>query len=505
MHSGVSADRLWEVFSGRSTLLGDRAAISSPQGHLTFTELFAVAGQLADRLAEAGVTAGQTVGLCMPNSLAFVPAFLALNRLSVAIALISTKYRESELLGIDAAVAPAGFVTTAATTGFIRGTLPLGASRLLPVTGLEEEFCFSPSAVAAADRPSAGLGESRLQGAAVIKFTSGSTGTPKGIALTAENLLAEARNVVETLGLSPADRILAPVPLFHSYGFDLGVLAMLQSGAHLVMRDSFVPRRILTDLADPGVSVFLGVPSMYHIFCESFLPEPPDLHHLRYLLSCTAPLSPELIAAFQQKFGMPICQHYGSSETGAATNHLPAAVAARPESVGRAMQNVELIIIDDAGQPLPPGEVGEVVIRSQVVARGYLMGAPPGPSRFGDHSYRTGDLGFLDEEGFLFLRGRKDDVINVGGFKVSPQEVSRVLERHPAVREAAVIGVRDAMGEEIVYAVVTLKAPADEQELLAHCRPHLADYKVPRRVEIREEMPRGPSGKIRLTPEDIRL
>jgi long-chain acyl-CoA synthetase len=280
---------------------------------------------------------------------------------------------------------------------------------------------------------------------------------------------------------------------------------MLFSGAHLKIRDGFVPRRILQDLSQLDVSIFLGVPSMYQIFVETLLPDIPDLSHVRYLLSCTAPLRPDLITAFHEKFRMPICQHYGSSETGAVTNHMPWAVLDRMNSVGRPLSNVQVQIQDSNGQLVPVGSEGEVVVKSRVVAPGYIMGEPPGESKFKGDTYRTGDLGIVDEDGFLHLTGRKDGVINVGGFKVSPYEVTQVLEHFPAVREAGVIGVKDSLGEEVVYAAVTLISPATENDILAFCRSRLSDYKVPRGIKIMDEMPRGPSGKIKLTQEDVGL
>ncbi|NLP11913.1 long-chain fatty acid--CoA ligase [bacterium] len=321
--------------------------------------------------------------------------------------------------------------------------------------------------------------------------------------MTAKQLLAEARNVVMTLDLKPEDRIYAPVPIFHSYGFDLGVLAMLFSGAPLILEEIFVPRKILSRLTAPEVTVFLGVPSMYRFLLEAAPPGPPDLSRLRYALSCTAPLNPDLIAAFHDKFHVPICQHYGSSETGAATTHLPQAVLDHPASVGVAMKNVELLIVDEQGRPLPAGQKGEVVVRSEAVAAGYAMGPRSEISPFKDGTFRMGDLGHLDKDGFLYLHGRKDALINVGGLKVSPDEVTMVLESCPAVREAAVIGVRDAMGEEIVYAAVALRSAASEKELLMFCSSRLADYKVPRRVDIFKKLPRGPSGKIKIDPPTL--
>ena len=491
---------LWDFFQHQTKPFLSRQALTAPQGEMTFAGIFAAVDKLCGLLSRAGVKEGRIVALALPNSLAFIPAYLALVKLTSTVALVSPKYRESELQSIFTEIDPFCLLTVGSIAENLVDKITFEERSVLSIPELGEDFLLLfPNRPHPDSSPAAALD------AALIKFTSGSTGVPKGIALTADNVIAEAGNVVATLELSPGDQILAPVPIFHSYGFDLAVLSMLSAGTPLIMRDAFIPRRMLEDLANPKVTLFLGVPSMYHIFTETFLPAIPDLRHIRYLLSCTAPLSPELITAFYQKFHMPICQHYGSSETGAAANHNPEAVLGRLDSVGKAMKNVKIMIMDDNGETLPAGMEGEVVVQSQVVAPGYIMGEPPGKSKFGDHTYWTGDIGSLDEEGFLYLRGRKDDVINVGGFKVSPYEVARVIESHAAVREAAVIGIKDAIGEEVVYAVVTLKAQATEEEILTFCRSRLADYKIPRRVEIRGEMPRGPSGKIKLTSQDIHL
>jgi long-chain acyl-CoA synthetase len=333
-------------------------------------------------------------------------------------------------------------------------------------------------------------GGERVDDEALLKFSSGSTAEPKGIALTAGNVLAEAETVTATLGVAPGDTVLAGVPLFHSYGFDLGVLPTLVAGSTLVLEDAFVPRRTLASLA--GATAFLGVPAQYRAFLDTRLDSPPDLAGVRWLLSCTAPLAPETVIAFAERFRAPICQHYGSSETGAVTTHVPDEVLARPASVGRVMGGVELALDD-----------GEVVVRSDAVARRYVLGAPPAPSPLGEGTFRTGDLGSLDSDGFLTLHGRRDALINVGGLKVSPAEVAATLERHPAVREAAVLGVPDGRGEEVVFAAVALGGPVDETELLTFCRSSLAEYKVPRRIEIRDELPRTAAGKVRLRLEDL--
>jgi long-chain acyl-CoA synthetase len=503
----MDRNELWRHFSEIKRAFGTRRAISTPQTDLTFEDLYKAAEELALRLGHAGARTGDIIALSLPNSLAFVPALLALVRLSAVVALVSPLYRERELRTIMEGVQPACLLLGPGLAERWLQAIEAERTETIALPGVGELVLAFPARPSSTQPAGVGM-EARLpggDGAALIKFSSGSTGIPKGVVLTADNLLAEARNVVATLAVTGTDCIYAPVPIFHSYGFDLGVLPMLTAGAQLVLREAFVPRRVLADISQREVSLFLGVPSIYRTFVETPLAAVPDLSHIRYLLSCTAPLHPDLIAAFHEKFRMQICQHYGSSETGAATTHDPAQVLAHPTSVGLPMANVQLLILDEHGRELEAGEEGEVVVKSKVVAAGYLMGQPAGEPKFVEDTFRTGDIGCVDLDGFLYLKGRLDDVINVGGLKVSPSEVVQVLETFPAVREAAVVGVQDAAGEEFVYAVVTLKRGATEQEILQHCQGRLSVYKVPRRIQIREEMPRGPSGKIKLDPKDMPL
>jgi long-chain acyl-CoA synthetase len=262
---------------------------------------------------------------------------------------------------------------------------------------------------------------------------------------------------------------------------------------------------MLKEMARKDISVYLGVPSMYRFFLETRVDSPPDLSHIRYLLSCTAPLDPQVVEAFHRKFNATICQHYGSSETGGATTHVPSEVLSHSESVGRAMPGVRIRTLDADGNVQPAGAEGEVVVESPAVARKYLMGQEVEPSPLQDGRYLTGDIGRIDKDGYLYVTGRKDKLINVGGLKVSPEEVVRVLESCPAVREAAVTGIREDNNEEIVFAAVTLRSAADENDILEYCHGRLAEYKIPRRIDIREELPRSATGKIRLRPEDMKL
>ncbi|HET9323348.1 MAG TPA: class I adenylate-forming enzyme family protein [Gaiellaceae bacterium] len=482
-----SSFALWKAFHERTNDLGDLAAVVTSTEKLSFGDLWEEADRLASFFAEAGVAEGTVAGLALANSPRFPAAFLALCRLDATVALLSPQYGSAELSAIVAGVRPSCIVAEAGVAAAVAAAVP--NARFSSSGGFEVLLPDDPGGEAST--------------AALLKFSSGSTAEPKGIALSSANVLAEVENVTRTLALGPGDRVLAGVPLFHSYGFDLGVLPTLSAGTTLVLEDAFVPRRTLAALAGSALAAFLGVPAQYRALLAARSDPQPDLSAVRWLLSCTAPLAPDVVTEFADRFRAPICQHYGSSETGAVTNHVPAEVLRRPESVGRAMAGVRAFVVDADGAEVPAGEEGEVVVESGAVAGGYVLGAPPGPSPFRAGSFWTGDVGHMDADGFLTVLGRRDALINVGGLKVSPAEVGATLERHPAVREAAVVGVPDGRGDELPYAVVALSEPADESELLAFCRDALAEYKVPRRVEIRDELPRTAAGKVRLTAEDL--
>lgn len=480
---------LFDALRSRTGGLGERLAVSAPDRDLTFGELWAEADRLASVLGAAGVASGTVVALALPNDSRFASTFLALCRLDATVALVSPQYGPAELRPIMEGTGLGSLVTEPKLRTRIAAAAP--GSHFFEVEGLAILF----------PQPS-GPG-SAIGGAAVYKFSSGSTAEPKGIALTEPNLVAEAENLAATFALGPDDRILAAVPVVHSYGFDLGVLQALFVGATLVLEDAFVPRRSLAALAKGDITMFLGVPAQYRLFLSSRLTVVPSLAATPWLLSCTAPLGQDVVGSFHERFKAVICQHYGSSETGAATNHLPAEVLRRPASVGRPISGVTVTVRAPDGSQLPPRAEGEVFVSSAAVADGYTLGEPSGLSPFRDGGFWTGDLGQMDDDGFLTVIGRRAVTINVGGLKVSPAEVAAVLERHPAVREAAVVGVADGHGEQVVYAVVTVRAATDEGSLLEFCRGALAEHKVPRRIEIRGELPRTASGKVRLRPQDI--
>ena len=499
---------MWDSLKYRARSFPDYIAVEAGPSHLTFAELYATAEQTATDLRKAGVASGDTIALSLSNTLWFAPVFLALCRLQARIVLVSPRYGSSEIQSIVAGLRVKAILTASTRAAELQASLsgsipPHNAPGNIPGLPLALVQCeTNPSSAEPTLTPER---ETLLSRSSVIKTTSGSTGSPKSVALETAALLTEAENVAHSLLLSPGHRILAPVPLFHSYGFDVGLLAGLFSGATLQIFEAVVPRKILTACAQKDTTVFLGVPSIYQLLLDTNAGADAPFSHISYALSCTAPLAPKVIEAFHMRFHVPLCQHYGSSETGAVATHIPSQVMKRLDSAGVAIKNVSVRIAAENGEELPYGVEGEVIVRSGALASGYITGAPPDRNPFRGEWYRTGDRGMMDAEGFLFLNGRMDDLINVGGLKVSPHEVVRVLESLPPVKEAAVIGIADAAAGQVVCAAVTLRSPATESELISACSGRLADYKVPRRIEIMSELPRGASGKVKLQEKDIKL
>ncbi|MDX6630588.1 MAG: hypothetical protein QOH00_2834 [Gaiellales bacterium] len=460
----------------------ERVRVVDADGTLDGGDLRRTADALVAALTAAGLREGRVAGLALEPARALVPAVVAAWEMGVTVVLVPPGLGPAELAAIAEGLAPDVLVTTAREAARIAsatgGTPAAVTLDKLPPLALIRRARESPGA--------------DLAGAALVKLSSGSTGAPKAVILTHANVAAEAANVAAALGLGPGDRVVAPVPLSHSYGFDLAVLAVLASGAGVEQRAALSPRRSLADMAD--ATVYLGVPAIYRVVAEAPVSAPPDLGAARYLLSCTAPLSPELIRRFATRFGAAICQHYGSSESGAIANHTPERVLERPESVGRAIAGVRAHIADDTG---------ELIVQGAAVAAGYALGGPAGATPLAAGAFRTGDLAEIDAGGFIRILGRRDSVINVGGLKVSPQEVSEALERHPAVRQAAVVGVPDGRGDELVAAAVVLARAVPDAELIAHCSGELAEHKVPRRIVVYDALPVGPTGKVRLRAEDF--
>ena len=448
-------------------------AIADEHGAIDYATLRRRADAAAERLRSAGLGPGDRVAIVLPNSLAFVEALLGVWRCGATAFPVPAGARAGELRHLFAAAPVAAAITRAGGE-----PPPSGVQLVADVDGLR-------IAHATAQRRPPRAAVSPAPGdAALCAVSSGTVAAPHVVTRTHENLWWEAENFFASTRLGPDDVVLGVVPLSHAHGLGNALLAALRAGASLVMRPRFQRRQVLDVLAQERVTVFPTVPFMLRMLAATDRRRAFDLGALRLCLSAGAPLPTDVFAAFRDRFGVPPRQLYGLTEAGSVTCDLAAGERVDPATVGRPLGTVRVGIEDGDGRPLPPGAVGEIVVRSAAAEGG---AARP---------LRTCDLGRLAADGALTITGRTSLFINAAGNKIDPGEVEAVLRAHPAVADVAVFGLAAAHDDQVVAAAVVLATPVAADDLRAHCRERLAPHKVPRVFTVRDQLPRSPLGKV---------
>jgi len=440
----------------------ERLAMVFEGERFSYRELDQRAAGAARELERRGVRQGDRVALCLPNSPEFAFWYLGALRLGAIAVSLNPGLTESEI----------GFM--------LRDSGPC-----VTVTGLERpEPAEGPIVDLPGDTP------------AVIVYTSGTTGFPKGATLSHGNVMFVAESKRRYLDIRPDDRMLLFLPLFHCFGQNAIMNAAFAAGAAVVLQRGFDADRVMAAVDQDGVSMICGVPTNFIVLCERADPE--RMRKVRYFMSAAAPLPLEIERRWRQRFGVPLYQGYGLTECSpfASYNHHR---EYREGSGGTAIDGVEIAVADvETGRILPPGEKGEILVRGPNVMLGYWDRIAETRQTLAGGWLHTGDIGRIDRDGYLFVEDRLKDMVIVGGFNVYPAEVENVLYAHPAVSEAAVYGVPDAVLGERVLAAVVLRPgmAASPEELTAHCRPYLADYKLPSEFEFVAAVPKGRTGKV---------
>ena len=333
---------------------------------------------------------------------------------------------------------------------------------------------------------------------AVIAYTSGTTGRSKGAMLLHRNLLANAAAVCQAWRWRAGDHLLLSLPLFHGHGLMVGAHCTLVAGASAELRRRFDAAEVYEALLEGHFTMFFGVPTMYERLLREAAGRAGRPRPLRLYVSGSAPLSPRTFARFEEEFGQRILERYGMTETGMNLTN-PYDGARRPGTVGRPFPGQEARVVDAKTRaPAPAGEVGEIEVRGPHVFAGY-WNQPGATAESIDEEgwFRTGDLGYIDEDGYITITGRKRDLIISGGYNVYPREVEEVLEGCPGVAEVAVVGLPDQEFGERVAAVIVRDDPGLSAEKIGDfCREELASYKMPRQVVFVDALPRNALGKV---------
>lgn len=335
---------------------------------------------------------------------------------------------------------------------------------------------------------------------AVLLYTSGTSGKPKGVMLTAANLAANVRQCVEWVGFSTNDTLLGVLPQFHSFGLTVLTLLPLSVGARVVYTARFAVKKLLDLMETYRPTAFIAIPSMYGALLGAKSAEPDHFKSFKYIVSGGEPLPEAVFSGFRERFNVTINEGYGLTETAPVTNWCRPHEY-RPKSVGRPLPGIEEIIVDSSADQrrLGSNEEGEIRIKGPNIMKGYFKLPEQTDAVFDRNGYfKTGDMGRLDADGFLYITGRIKEMLIIGGENVFPREIEEVLDQHPSVGASAVIGVMDESRGEVAVAFVELKEGAtfDEKALRSHCRDRLAQFKVPREIKHIEKLPRNPTGKI---------
>ena len=472
---------------------GGRPAVRLDDHVLSYRDLHAAAAAVAGTLRSRGIAPGDRVGLVLPNVPAFPILFYGALLAGAAVVPMNPllKAREVEYYLNDSGMSlvfgwdgGGDVVPTAAEAVGIRGVV---------VSAL------GPSAEQLEGEPITVPVERDDSDTAVILYTSGTTGQPKGAELTHRNLNTNAHMTVDTLiEITSDDVIMGCLPLFHVFGLTCGLNATVVAGSCLTLLPRFDGGKALEMVGRDKVTVFEGVPTMYAGMLHHANAGSADMSSLRTCITGGSAMPVEILKAFEQKFGCQVLEGYGLSETSPVASFNQPGRERKPGSIGFQVRGCEMRLVDDDGNDVGADTPGEIAIRGENVMKGYWGRPEATAEAIPDGWFRTGDIATKDADGYYFIVDRKKDLIIRGGYNVYPREVEETLYEHPAVAEAAVVGMKHSdLGEEI-GAAVALKAgqSADPDELRDFVKERMAAYKYPRKVWIVDALPKGPTGKI---------
>ncbi|MBS1868315.1 MAG: AMP-binding protein [Actinobacteria bacterium] len=499
-----------------ATAAPDKEALVAGDRRLTFAELDAAASALAARLHALGVQRGERVAILLPNGVEAAIAIYGTLRAGAAFVPLNPTIKADKLAYVLRDCEATAIVTDdqlAPLADEARAHAPsarhtLRAEQAADARGTRSCAAASvswPGSARSRPAPTASAGAPPISlDLAAIVYTSGSTGRPKGVTLTHANMTFAAGAIVAYLQMRAEDRVLCVVPLSFDYGL-YQLLMCVRVGATLILERGFAfPGRVLELLARECVTGLPAVPTIFQVLTAA-LGTTPDLPHLRFLTNTAAALAPATIEALRAAFPRArLYSMYGLTECKRVSWLPPEQLDTRPDSVGIPIPGTEAWVEDEAGDRLPPGEVGELVVRGAHVMQGYWNDADATAQRLRpgrwpwERELLTGDLFRQDADGYLCFVGRRDDILKSRGEKVAPREVEAVLHAAEGVRMAAVVGAPDRLlGEAIVaYVVPHDGATLTPAALRRHCAAHLEDYMVPARVELRDALPTTPNGKV---------
>jgi long-chain acyl-CoA synthetase len=470
-----------------------KIAIVDGRKQISYSDLYNNINKLSDSLSSLGIQKGDRVMLLLQNSSEFVMSFFAIAGIGAIAVLLNDQYQKQELAACLSDSDPKVIITFKEKIPLVKEvSSTIKKKDCLIISVSEEENEYLPFRhLIERNFPYEDAAPPLPEDSVVCQYTSGSTGKQKRIIRSHLNLISEVENLNATLHTEDNEKILCAVPLFHAHGLGNCMLASIYTGATLVILKKFNPHEVLKTIQKEQVAIFPGVPFMFSILADTFLKDNKPLSLLRLCFSAGAPLPQKTFQKYLAKYNIPIRQLYGSTETGSVSINLNTDIMDTMDSVGLPMRNVEVEIFDKNGEILPPNKIGSIGIKSEAMTKGYVK-----QENLNNGYFFPMDLGRKDERGNLYITGRKSSFINNGGNKVDPSEVETILRAYPKIREAVVVETKNYYGESIIKAVVVPDSPCNEREIVEFCKGKIANFKIPRIIDFKEEIPKDSLGKV---------
>ena len=469
---------------------GDRTALKLDEIELSYAQLEEASARVAGLIQAKGIEPGDRVAVMLPNVPYFAILYFGILRAGAVVVPLNPRYGESEVAyHVGDSEAKLLFAWHQFSDAAENGARERDVELISVEPGKFEQLLSEA-------RPETEVRARERDDAAVILYTSGTTGAPKGAVLTHGNVAKSTEVATTLVDMNEDDVILGALPFFHVFGQACALNSATKLGACVSLIPKFDPKAILEAIQRDDVTIFEGVPTMYSDVLNFDRREDYDTTSLRVAIVGGQSMPVEVMEKFEQAFGIEVLEGYGLSETCAiGTFNFPG--ERKPGSIGKPVEGVETKIVDDDRDDVAPGEIGEIAIRGANVMREYWNKPEETEQDLRDGWFHTGDMGHVDEDGFVFIDDRKKDMIIRGGENVYPREIEEVLYRHDGIREAAVVGVEhERLGEEVCAAVVLKKDGLSADEIQAFARENLARYKVPTKIWFIDELPKGPTGKI---------
>ena len=469
----------------------ERTALISDKQHITYGQLNRAVGTVAELVKKSGVGKGDKVTVMLPNIPEFVYSYFGIVKNGAVVVPLNTLSTPSELTYLlNNSDSKLLITQTSQIKKFheIKDKL-LSCHQVIALDSLNQEG----ELLSGADSQDSAVSpiEIKPEDPAVIIYTAGLTGRPLGAVLTHHNLYSQAK-VTQSIAQRKSDDVaLAVIPLFHTFGATVNMLLDIRAGSSIVMMDRLTMEGLFSAIEREKITYIAAVPRLYMgmIFYEKA--SKYDVSSLNLCITGGAPMPTDFLPVFEKKFGIRLLEGYGLSEASPVCSFNRPDIIYKPGSIGPAIRGVEIKIVDDNGRELPRNEIGELIVKGDNIMQGYYKNEVATAAVIKNGWLHTGDLGRMDEDGYIFLTGIKKRMIITSGFNVYPREVETVLNMHPAVQASYVSGKEDLMRGEIVKAQVVLREgqSPDEKEIIRYCKTYLSNYKVPREVEFVREIP----------------